>query len=140
MIQNFYMNGMLEKNNYVEVRRKKEEVQTVQQHIVKFWKKNWRFVFLLPFLLFLTTANTTTATSQFPTGQRKALKKGEKWDVKCMEIELSVREIIIQTGEKPVNFGKQVTVTCVSANNAKAYYSCPPDAEAGGDPPFVSCD
>ena len=114
----------------------------MKQHVVRFWKKYWRFMIQLPFILLLTTANVPPATSsdQFPTGQRKALKKGEKWNVKCMEIDLSVKEIIIQTGDKPVNFGKQVTITCLSANNAKAYYSCPPDAKAGGDPPFVSCD
>lgn len=88
-------------------------------------------------LLLFTPA--TTHANEFPAGKRKEMKKGDTWNVHCMDMEITVREVIIQTGEKPVNFGQQATIICNTANKAKAYFSCPAGAEAGGDPPEVFC-
>lgn len=86
-------------------------------------------LFLLPLLV------------AFPTNQSRTLKKGDRWNIGCMDIDVSVVETKVKVGENWIPDRKKATVTCNNLEGKpKAYYSCPPDAKAGGDPPFVSCD
>lgn len=76
----------------------------------------------------------------FPAGKTRNLKKVEKWNVYCMDMDLHVKRIIIKTGEKKVDFGSMATVTCNNLDGKpKAYFTCPEDSEADGDPPEVMC-
>lgn len=90
-------------------------------------------------LLAIITLLLSTEVGQFPKGERKNLKKGERWNVYCLDMEITVRETTIQTGEKKVFMGSLATIECNTANKAKAYFTCPEGAEVGGDPPEVWC-
>ena len=75
----------------------------------------------------------------FPTGQRKTLKKGERWDIGCMDIELQVKETKVKIGKEWVTLDKVGTITCNSANKASATMVCPSNADPDADPPEVLC-
>ena len=82
---------------------------------------------------------TLVALVPFPTNQKKVLKKGERWDIGCMDIDLTVKETTVKVGDKFVLTNIDVTVVCNSKDKAKAYFTCPANAEADADPPEVLC-
>ena len=75
----------------------------------------------------------------FPTGQKKTLKKGECWDIGCMDIELQVKETKVKVGKEWVTLDKVGTITCNSANKATATMVCPSNADPDAEPPEVLC-
>lgn len=75
----------------------------------------------------------------FPTNQSKTLKKGERWDIGCMDIELQVKETKVKIGKEWVTLDKVGTITCNSANKATATMVCPSNADPDADPPEVLC-
>ena len=75
----------------------------------------------------------------FPTNQSKTLRKGERWDIGCMDIELQVKETKVKIGKEWVTLDKVGTITCNSANKATATMVCPSNADPDADPPEVLC-
>lgn len=76
----------------------------------------------------------------FPTNQSKTLKKGDRWNIGCMDIDVSVVETKVKVGENWIPDRKKATVTCNNLEGKpKAYFTCPANAEVDADPPEVLC-
>jgi hypothetical protein len=76
----------------------------------------------------------------FPTNQNKTLKKGERWDIGCMDIDITVVETTVRVGESWIPDRKKATVICNNMENKpKAYFSCPNNSDPDAEPPEVLC-
>ena len=76
----------------------------------------------------------------FPTNQSRTLKKGERWNIGCMDIDVSVVETKVKVGDKWLPDVKKATATCNNIEGKpKAYFTCPANAEVDADPPEVLC-
>lgn len=76
----------------------------------------------------------------FPTNQSKTLKKGEKWNVGCMDIEIDVVETKVKVGDQWLPDIKKATITCNAIEGKpKAYFTCPTNATVEAEPPEVLC-
>lgn len=76
----------------------------------------------------------------FPTGQSKTLKKGERWNIGCMDIDIHVVEIKVKVGDSWLPDLKKATATCTNIEGKpKAYFTCPANTEVDAEPPEVLC-
>ena len=76
----------------------------------------------------------------FPTNQSKTMKKGDRWNIGCMDIDISVVETKVKVGNNWLPDLKKATATCNNLEGKpRAYFTCPANADPDAEPPEVLC-